>query len=434
MKRLLLLSHLDPLFYDNSRLHHLIAYFRTRFDEVTVLYLQRVSHSQLADQLVSFASLTMEKSQQGNVKYIGVHPWFATGKVQRAHVGNGAAAAPGDSFTVERFKEALHELVGGVGYLFEASYGHSLQAAWRQADGTDYDVAIGEGLWAIECALRLRDQGHVRRVVADDFDFSPGNYMNSSLRRTLIRSRENNLLRQCDAVVSVGEMLKELRESETGRPVALIPNGIDASVFAGAREKVPHPPTLAYVGSVEEWSALDVAIRALPLLPADLGPVRFLIVGHGKEHYLAQILALAQELGLAERVQFLGKKAQAELPAILAETDIGLATFLPIPLRKYAASLKVVEYLAAGVCPLVTEGIQAARGVTDHDCGLTTKCEASAIAAAITTLFRDPAQRLRYVENGRALVESLAWDKLLAQYQTVLDDPLSQASHARPTG
>jgi glycosyltransferase involved in cell wall biosynthesis len=416
MKRLLILSHIDPLYYDNNRVHHFISYFKHHFDEVTVIYIKRISNSALIDQLRSFFSWSAELHQVENVRYLAVHPFFASGRAEKV-----ALTAAGPESKPSRVRQIVKMWVGFIGYWFECTFGRSLFAAWKVKDGSAYDVAIAQCIWAIDCALKIKDAGAVHRVVADDFDYSPGNYMNSALRRALIRRKENQLLYRCDAIVSVGEMLQELRERETGRSVVVIPNGMDYRTFAAAHDKPPHPPTVVYMGSIEEWSGLEIVLRSLTLLPSRMADVHFLIIGHGKDHYIATLRDRVRELSLEDRVRFLGKLPHSELAEHLRHADVGIATFIPVPLRKYAASLKVVEYLAAGVCPIVTEGIQTARAVENYECGVLTSCDDRSIAAAIEFLFDHPDKRTQYVANGTPYVENLHWDKLLDQYHQLLN-------------
>jgi glycosyltransferase involved in cell wall biosynthesis len=75
-------------------------------------------------------------------------------------------------------------------------------------------------------------------------------------------------------------------------------------------------PTLISVGHLIPRKGHDLIIRAL----ADLPGLDLMIVGRGPEE--EALRRLAQELGVGERVRFLGAVAQEELHAYYSAADI----------------------------------------------------------------------------------------------------------------
>lgn len=144
------------------------------------------------------------------------------------------------------------------------------------------------------------------------------------------------------------ELAEEVRGLGAGASIFAIPNGVDiARVRRLAAEPFDHPflagnaPTLVSVGRIARQKGFDLAIQALALLP----DARLLLVGAGEEEAVAELAALADSLGIAHRVDFLG--FQANPFAIAARCDVYVSAS-----RWEGASNSLLEALALGL-PLV---------------------------------------------------------------------------------
>ncbi|MEC4020194.1 glycosyltransferase [Streptomyces sp. H27-D2] len=151
--------------------------------------------------------------------------------------------------------------------------------------------------------------------------------------------------------------------------IHLVPNGIDARNFrfdpaarTAARTRLGLPERAFVVGGVGRLvpgKRFDVLLRAVAGLPS----ARLLLVGDGPER--AALRALADRLGVADRVQLLGERdgavaamsdGPAEIPGLLAAMDV-----LVSPSEEEAFGLAVIEALAAGLpvlhvtCPALDE-------------------------------------------------------------------------------
>jgi glycosyltransferase involved in cell wall biosynthesis len=114
-----------------------------------------------------------------------------------------------------------------------------------------------------------------------------------------------------------------------GSRVTVLRNGVDLSFFrphpdrAAARAKVGVGTgsgaglVLLSVGHLITRKAHDLVIQALAELPPD---TRLLIAGEGPER--DALTALAERLGVAPRVTFLGQRPQSDLPDLYAAADI----------------------------------------------------------------------------------------------------------------
>ena len=132
----------------------------------------------------------------------------------------------------------------------------------------------------------------------------------------------------------------ELLAATTLEParVAVVHPGVDPAF--GIRPRIPDfAPTLLAVGTVERRKNLAVAIQALAALPG----VRLLAVGP-RTPYQDECRALAERLGVAERVAFKGYVARDALLELYAR-----ATLAVVPSRYEGFGYGAAQALCAGI-------------------------------------------------------------------------------------
>lgn len=145
-------------------------------------------------------------------------------------------------------------------------------------------------------------------------------------------------LRRADARIAVSGWERRQIEADFGVEATVIPNGLDVARFA---EASPNPgwsdcDYLLSVGRLEKYKGVQYVIRALPDLDYDLA-----VAGSGD--YGSELKRLAREVGVEDRVHFLGFVADEELPGLYA----GAAAFVTMS-EFEAYGMTVAEALAAG--------------------------------------------------------------------------------------
>lgn len=172
---------------------------------------------------------------------------------------------------------------------------------------------------------------------------------------------DNRASRLTDAVIAVSEALGEvLRQQVVHHPtrVRVIVNGVDTdrlrphSLPSSVRAQIGVPddaPVIGSVGRLEPIKNYALAIRALAGLPGPFAAGRapyLILVGDGSER--RELELLASGLGVAERVRFLGWRDDAE--QLYHAFDIFTMTS-----RSEGTSISLLEAMAAGTCPIVTD-------------------------------------------------------------------------------
>jgi glycosyltransferase involved in cell wall biosynthesis len=262
-----------------------------------------------------------------------------------------------------------------------------------------------------------------------------------------IRRRLNRLTAHlADSVICVSERVAQFVADEIGiasQKLVVVPNGIDLSQFADlptqeeARKAFNLPSQGTIVGAIgrprpvkgynfliEAWAAPPAArglgdywARGRPFAP--LGGQRgayLLFVGDGPDQ--PALKAQAQQLGLGERVIFMGD--QSKIPHLLPALDIlalpSLQEGMPnVALEAMAASIPVVGTAVGGTPEVVIDGetglLVPARDVT-------------ALANALATLMGDPARAKMMGKAGRERVEKRFSLKTTVQQTEALYDAL----------
>jgi glycosyltransferase involved in cell wall biosynthesis len=156
-------------------------------------------------------------------------------------------------------------------------------------------------------------------------------------------------------------------------------------------------------------NGVDTVIRALPLLPKD---VTFRVLGTGPEE--DALKALARELHVEERVEFVGYVSHAEMPSHLHKADIFVR-----PSRSEGFGNSFVEAFAAGLPVIATQvgGIadflyDAKRNPDKQTTGWAVDVESPEhIAAAVKDILHKPEKTEEIVARAHKLaVETYDWD------------------------
>lgn len=197
--------------------------------------------------------------------------------------------------------------------------------------------------------------------------------------------------------------LRDLRIATEPRLVR-IPLGLELAPFISApagllRRELGMEPSVPLVGIVARLvpiKAVDVFLRAAAIVARRERSVRFVVVGDGEEY--RRLRALANELGIDERVHWLGWRA--DLPAINADLDVVVLTS-----RNEGTPVSLIEALAAGRAVVATDVGGVPDVVVPPERGsLVPPGDHEAVADAVLGLLADAERRRSVGSAGRAAV------------------------------
>ena len=195
--------------------------------------------------------------------------------------------------------------------------------------------------------------------------------------------------------------------------IAVHYTGIDTARFnpgdrdaARAALGMDDAPSILTVGALIPRKGQALVIEALPALPG----VHYRLAGAGEEQ--ARYRALAERLGVADRVHFLGPVANADLPTLYRAADI-----VVMPSVSEGLANAWVEALACGTPIVISDAGGAAELVASPVAGRIVERTADAIASAVQALLVAPSApadvaatlggRFDWDRNGRELAEHL---------------------------
>lgn len=226
--------------------------------------------------------------------------------------------------------------------------------------------------------------------------------------------------RQAAAMITVCEALRT-RLIELGADPARIRtlrNGVDLARFAprdriAARARYGVDGTvLLSVGHLIERKGHDLVIEAAARLPG----VRLLIAGEGPER--TALAALAQRLGIAERVRLLGQLPNEQLPDLYSAADV-----LVLASSREGWANVLLEAMACGT-PVVASNVWGTpEVVAAPEAGLLVpERTGAAFAAMLERLLAAPPER----SQTRRYAEGFSWDDTtrgqIELFQAVLDE------------
>jgi glycosyltransferase involved in cell wall biosynthesis len=173
---------------------------------------------------------------------------------------------------------------------------------------------------------------------------------------------------------------------------------------------------IVYTGAVTPLYQLDLVVRAVARIRAERPdlPVVFEVYGRGDAE--ADLVALAAELGIADRVVLHGRIPLDAIPAALAAVDIGVSPIRRDPFTEISMPTKALEYAVIGK-PVVAADLPAAR---DHfDAPMLAWYEPgdeASLAAAILRLVDDPVARDAGALAAGERARELSWDREAPAY------------------
>ena len=168
----------------------------------------------------------------------------------------------------------------------------------------------------------------------------------------LLRWQERLSIAFANHVITINAPVQVLLESRgllKGRST-IVMNSVDSQLFVQPAEYPNSKPddtfVFMYHGTLTAMYGLDIAIRAFAIAIPRIGTAEFWILGDGPER--ANLANLADQLGVAGKVKFFGKMPQQEIPAWLAQCDVGVLAMPQDIYLDLSFSNKLPEYIVMG--------------------------------------------------------------------------------------
>ncbi|MDO9498737.1 glycosyltransferase family 4 protein [Falsiroseomonas sp.] len=229
----------------------------------------------------------------------------------------------------------------------------------------------------------------------------------------------NSVMARGDRVIAISGFIAELVQARHGVPaerIRLIPRGVDPRRFdpalvgaaAIAEQRAawgaaPGDAVLLLPARLTRWKGQAVLLRALAMLPANL---RVVFAGGGRDGYVRELQALAEQLGVAGRLRMPGHVPELALALAAADVVVHAST------DAEAFGRTVIEAQAMAR-PVIAADLGGPRETVEH--GVTgwrvTPGDPAALAAMLAQVLAMPAA-------ARQAVGDAARQAVLARYST----------------
>ncbi len=290
----------------------------------------------------------------------------------------------------------------GAGPLAKSAYVVPKAWGWaaRYADRYDHVLAYW-GNYAGTCAYLFH------RLIRRPIPFSIWLHAGTDLYRTQVYLRQK--LAYADGVITCCEFNRGFMTerypdlaADLGRKLHVCYHGLDLATFPFRPDGRP-PRTVVAVGRLDPRKGFDYLLHAAGELARRGAPVDVELVGDGPAR--GALERLARELGIAERVRFLGW-----LPFAEARDAMGRATVLVHPSDGLGDGLPNVirEAMALGTPVIASRVAGIPEALDDGRCGvLVPPRDVGALADALAALLADAGSRAELAALARRRTESL---------------------------
>jgi glycosyltransferase involved in cell wall biosynthesis len=291
------------------------------------------------------------------------------------------------------------------------------EAGERGADVIHAHWAIPTGPAAVVAARKLRvpsvitmHGGDVYVNPAQGYDFPTRWYVRPALRWTL---------RRAGALTAITDDCRQhaLRAGAPADRIHLVFNGTDLRRFSPADNGTPEdqrfgPNMIFACRQLFPRKGIRFLLEAGAQLKPQFPDLKIVLAGDGFER--PALVQLAQELGIAADVTFLGWVPNSELPPYYRAAAVSV-----IPSLEEGFGIPAAEAMGCEVPVVASDAGGLPEVVEDGVTGLVVpRGDSGALAGAIGSLLADPERRRRMGQAGRARALRLFdWDRSAEQFE-----------------
>jgi glycosyltransferase involved in cell wall biosynthesis len=244
--------------------------------------------------------------------------------------------------------------------------------------------------------------------------------------RTLYGKMDISATRRSKSILTLSNFNKQWISDIYGRRDAAITyEGVDTQFFRPTRSPVidctyKDLKTILHSTDFTATKGTEYLIRALPLVKQVIPNVKVLVTHTlSNEDRKQEMQALAQDLGVLDVVEFLGRVDYLLLPAYYTRADV-----VAQPSINQSMSLSVKEAMACGT-PVVTSP-EGDEQTADGDAGfLVDPRDSRRLGEALTRILTDDVLATRMGERGREIIATkFSWDAVAATFQQAIEGAL----------
>jgi glycosyltransferase involved in cell wall biosynthesis len=270
------------------------------------------------------------------------------------------------------------------------------------------------------------------RLILDIHDFSSDmfamrfeNRRGTKVMERALRAIEAWATRRAHAIITVHEPYRRelLVRGVPAQKTSVVMNSVDERLLPAVHRGADHRHgfRVVYHGTITPSYGVQLLVEAASLLADEIPDLSVEIYGQGDS--LPQVLSLARELGVADRVHLSGRfLPQVEVLARVQGANVGVIPNLANRLNRFALSSKLFEYVALGI-PVVCSDLPTFREhFGETEMLFFTPGDRESLAEAFLAVWRDEAAALaRAAAALRRYKHEYSWIGNARRYAAVLD-------------
>lgn len=277
------------------------------------------------------------------------------------------------------------------------------------------------------------------KVILDQHDPMPElmrtifNKEDNSLAVRVIRRLEKWSIARADLVITVNDACKRIFSARSCKieKIGVVMNSPDELMFPfrAATSYLPRakgkPFVMMYHGSLVERNGLELAVDALQKIRDRVPEAELRVYGRSTP-YLEQVMSKVHQLGLDERVHYLGPRKLEQLAGEIQNSDVGIVPNQRNTFTDINTPTRIFEYLAMGkpVIAPATLGVQDYFGpesLVFFEAG-----DSDDLAKKMELVASHPEDAVRIAELGQKVYTAHSWQQERAALVGLVEELLAR--------
>ena len=228
------------------------------------------------------------------------------------------------------------------------------------------------------------------------------------------------VLEDADEVVCLTDGIRQVTEDAFDidlRNAHVIGMGVSTDKFDPDMSELSgcEPVTVTYLGTIQSTRGLDHVLKSIAGADYD---VRSRIVGSGRDSDIVDLKRTAADLGLEDRVDWVGLVPHHEVPDLLRSTDIAVSPIADIESYRISFPAKVLEYMAAGCLIIATDIPPHQNLIENGHNGFLYDGTADGFREVLTKCVTESPTSVRY--EARRTAERYDWECIVERVEDVI--------------
>ena len=248
-------------------------------------------------------------------------------------------------------------------------------------------------------------------VKVDDAIYEKANGI-KSLQRKIEKMINGKTLRTGTKILVSNNDTKKIIIDEynvSAKNIAIIPNGVDLSMFKTNIKK--NPKKIIFAGAMYYHRGLDVLLESIPLVVKEIPDAKFVLLGSGNEMDKLKEIVLKNKLD--DSVEFKGWIKRDNIPKNISDASIGIGPLRLTEVTSRALPIKVLEYMAVSLPVIAQKGTLPKDVLQNEKNGFFIENHIE-LAEKIILLLNEPKKVEDMGAHSLKLVQKFSWNHVVS--------------------